>query len=432
MKHRLFILTLVLQAYTVNACKCFPDPLSAEVLNRYSFIFVAKVISLKEPVMDDRGFPGYQLAEIEPLEYFKGGISTKTILISGVRSSCDMGVAAGETWIFFANLYNDQISIFPCGHSVQYLQRETEYGYNEFRYSSGLNTLNFLRNHFVQYPEKAVYTGKWLNQKKAYTAERKEGKLNGFLTLYDEEGRMIARYAYKDSLLEGESTVWYKNGQVYSRAFYKNGLADGVREEYASSGRLLGRYDYENGERNGPAMRWDIFGNIIFNGRFKNEKAVDTLRTWYPVDTSRKHLTITTVVEYGAKFPEDTIYAWNQRRQLENMSVFDDSERISYQISFYRNGKLRSLLVTEPNTGYKIRHEYFISGITREYAVFYNVWNKEKGYNEIRTIYSEIKFNDQSDRYRKSFYNKEGDKVVKVTELIDGKEVVIFPKQIPE
>jgi antitoxin component YwqK of YwqJK toxin-antitoxin module len=429
MKYKFFFLLFLVEVQAVNACICNTDPLSAEVLNRYSFIFVAKVTSLKDLHLTDQSFPNYQQAGIEPLEYFKGSISAKTILVSGVRSSCDMGVAVGDTWVFFANLYNGQISIFPCGHSVQYLQRETDYGYDGFMYSSGLSTLNFLRNQFIRYPQKAVYTGKWLNQKTAYTADWKEGKLNGFLTLYDEEGRKIARYAYKDSLLEGESIVWYKNGQVYSRAYYKRGLAVGVREEYASSGRLLSRYDYVNGERNGSAMRWDIFGNIIFDGQFKNEKMVDTIRSWYPVDTSRRYLTITTVLEYGAKFPEDTIYAWNQRRQLENMSVFDDSERISYQVSFYRNGKLRSLLVTEPNTGYKIRHEYFINGITREYAVFYYVWNKEKGYNEIRTIYSEIKFDDQSDRYRKSFYNKEGDKVEKVLELIDGKEVIIFPKQ---
>lgn len=432
MKHRLFILTLFLQAYTVNACKCFPDPLSAEVLNRYSFIFVAKVISLKEPVMDDQGFPSYQLAEIEPLEYFKGSISTKTILISGVRSSCDMGVAADDTWIFFANLYNDQISIFPCGHSVQYLQRETDYGYDGFRYTSGLNALNFLRNHFIRYPEKGVYKAKWLNKKMAYTAERKEGKLNGYLTINDEEGRQIARYAYKDSLLEGESVVWYKNGQVYSRTFNVKGLANGVREEYASSGRLLSRINYVNGEMSGPAMRWDAFGNIIFEGRYINGNMTDTVRTWYPVDTARRHLKFSSQWEFSGKYPEDTIYAWNQHRQQENMSVYDDSGQVIYRISFYRNGKLRSLLVTEPNTGYKIRHDYFLNGISSGFSVFYFVRNKERGYDETRIIYSENKFNDQSGSIRKTFYNKEGDKVVKVTELIDGKEVIVFPKQKSE
>jgi hypothetical protein len=101
---------------------------------------------------------------------------------------------------------------------------------------------------------------------------------------------------------------------------------------------------------------------------------------------------------------------------------------MNYHISFYRNGKLESLVVTEPNTGYRIRHDYFISGITREYVIYYEVWNKEKGYTEVRTIYSETKFDEQSDNYRKSFYNKEGGKVIKVIELIDGKEVIVFPK----
>jgi MORN repeat variant len=432
MKYILFILALLLQVFAVNACICTTDPLSEEVLKRYSFIFVAKVISLKEPVIDDQSFPSYQLAEIEPLEYFKGSVSTKTILISGVRSSCDMGVAAGDTWIFFANLNNGHISIAPCGHSVQYLQRETDYGYDGYRYTSGLSALNFLRNHFTRYPEKGVYKAKWLNKKTAYTAERKEGKLNGFLTINDEEGRMVARYAYKDSLLEGESIVWYKNGQVYSRTFNVKGLANGVKEEYASSGRLLSKINFVNGEMSGPAMRWDAFGNIIFEGQYKNGHQADTIRNWYPVDTSRKSLAVTSVLKFSGKISADTLFSWNQRRQLQSLNVYNDDGLMNYHISFYRNGKLESLVVTEPNTGYKIRHDYFISGITRGFSVYYEVWNKEKGYREIRTIYSETKFDEQSDNFRKSFYNKEGDKVVKVIELIDGKEVVIFPKQKPE
>lgn len=428
MKCKILILALLLQTYTVNACICNTDPLSGEVLNLYSFIFVAKVISLKETLMDDKGFPNYQLAEIEPLEYFKGKISTKNLLVGGVRSSCDMGVAVGDTWIFFANLYNGHISIAPCGNSVQYLQRETDYGYDGYRYASGLSTLNFLRNQFTRYPEKGVYKAKWLNKKPAYSAELKDGKLNGFLTINDEEGRVIARYAYKDSLLEGESIVWYKNGQVYSRTFNVKGFADGVKEEYTSSGRLLSRINYVKGEMSGPAMRWDTFGNIIFEGQYKNGHQTDTIRNWYPVDTSRRSLAFISAIKFSGKISEDTLFSWNQRRQLQSLNVYDDKGLMIYHISFYRNGKLESLVVTEPNTGYKIRHDYFISGITREYVIYYEVWNKEKGYTEIRTIYSETKFDEQSDNYRKSFYNKEGDKVIKVIELIDGKEVIVFPK----
>lgn len=428
MKYSLFILSLLLQVAAVNACICNTDPLSEEILKRYSFIFVAKVISLKEPVKDEQGFASYQLAEIEPLEYFKGTVSTKTLLVSGVMSSCDMGVKAGDTWIFFANLYNGHISIAPCGHSAQYLQRETDYGYDGYRYASGLSTLNFLRHQFIRYPEKGVYKAKWLNKKPAYSAELKDGKLNGFLTINDEEGRVIARYAYKDSLLEGESIVWYKNGQVFSRTFNVKGLNDGVREEYTSSGRLLSRINYVKGEMSGPAMRWDTFGNIIFEGQYKNGHQTDTIRNWYPVDTSRRSLAFISAVKFSGKISEDTLFSWNQRRQLQSLNVYDDEGLMNYHISFYRNGKLESLVLTEPNTGYRIRHDYFISGITKGFSVYYDVLNKEKGYHEVRTIYSETKFDEQSDNYRKSFYNKEGDKVIKVIELIDGKEVIVFPK----
>ena len=427
MKRLFFILSFLLFSAAAFACRCTTDSLSVKVLDRYTTILLAKIIRLGEISYGENGNMNYQQAEIEPLELFKGKPAIRSILIFGKSTSCDMGVKEGDTWLLFANTYNNQQAVYPCGHSIAYIHQASSATYY-FYYLQGITTLNFLRNQYGKYPANGVYKGKWLNKQPAFTMDRRNGKLNGSLFLFSESGKKIAQYSYRDSVLSGEASTWYLNGQLHSRTMYLDGRKDGLEEQYDISGQIRSKRTYHAGKWSGPSSRWDAFGNLEFIGQYMNDLPADTLRSWYPQDTVLHNLRLTQLLSGDQTLSDDSLYAIGRRRQLYNMTVYDDTGRERYSIHYYRTGELKSVTVTEPNTGYRIRHEYFRNGKTSGFSIYYYVRNREKGYDEIRSVYTESKFGADTENYRKSYYNKEGDKVLLVTELINGEEVVVYPK----
>lgn len=426
MKRLFFILSFLLFSAAVFACRCTTDSLSVKVLDRYTTILLAKIIRLGEISYGENGNMNYQQADIEPLELFKGKPAIRSILIFGKNTSCDMGVKEGDTWLLFANTYNNEQAVYPCGHSIAYIQQSPSATYY-FYYLQGITTLNFLRNQYGKYPANGVYTGKWLNRQQAFTMERRNGKLNGSLVLFNESGKKIAQYSYRDSLLHGEASTWYLNGQLHTRTMYQDGGKDGLEEQYDISGQIRSKRTYHAGKWSGPSLRWDAFGNLEFSGQYMNDLPVDTLRSWYPQDTVMHNLSLTKLLSGDQTLSDDSLYAIGRRKQLDNMTVYDDSGREGYSIHYYRTGELKSVTVTEPNTGYRIRHEYFQNGKTSFFSIYYYVWNREKGYDEIHNIYTEYNLGHGPASSRKYYYNKEGDKVELVTELINGKEEVVYP-----
>ena len=87
-----------------------------------------------------------------------------------------MGVKEGESWIILANDWNEYPTLFPCGYNQQFLSSEPNEMYYSWSYLSGISTLNFLRNIFIQLPKNGKYESKWLNGKPSFSLKMREWK----------------------------------------------------------------------------------------------------------------------------------------------------------------------------------------------------------------------------------------------------------------
>ncbi len=74
-----------------------------------------------------------------------------------------------------------------------------------------------------------------------------QGKLEGEYLNYD--GRRITeKRFYNNGLLEGTLTKYYRNGKVMEESPYKNGVRHGLSKWYDQQGNLTIQYEYDNGE----------------------------------------------------------------------------------------------------------------------------------------------------------------------------------------
>jgi antitoxin component YwqK of YwqJK toxin-antitoxin module len=425
MKQVMVILISSCLTLSTFACYCDLNPLTIEALAGYKFISVVKIKKLSNVELNDKSIGYYQIADIETLENFKGEIFDK-ILITSVRSSCDIGVREGDVWIFFVREFKGKVAVFPCGHSTQFLsQGQTNLSWS---YSRGIGTLNFLRNNFLKFPKDGVANGNWLNGKPSFNLAKSENKLNGELVMYDENGKRIATYMYKDSLLNGESIIWYKNGQMHSKSNYKNGILEGKVFEYLLNGQKISETNYVQGKFDGERKEWDEFDNLIFEGRYKDGKIRDTAFCWYKIDTSRLGASMYPMSIFE-KVNADSVYEWNKKRQINYIIINDSSGKLLHNISYFRNGNLERETVYEPNSKYYIAHEYHFNGITKEYRIYWFEGEGKNGNDEIRYLYEEICFGDDGKKIRKRFFDKEGKKTIKVIDLENGKETIVFAKE---
>lgn len=420
------IILLLFGSLASKACVCHTDPLTEEKLSTLKNILVAKIISLSDTVTTDTHLRNSQIATIEPLEIFKGD-NIKKALITAVHSSCDLGIKTGEVWIFFLNDLNGLPTVLPCGYNTPYLSESYQQLYFPETYLRGVGTLSFLRNSFNDKNLNGNKKSKWLNRKNSYSYQAKDGLLHGLYVLYDENGNKISESNYENGKLKGERKTWYKNGKPHSIENYENDMLSGGKLTFYPTGTKQSEIFYNSGNRHGAAMEWDEFGNIIFSGKYADGITKDTAWWWHKVDTVRWMAKIDPLVMFG-KVSADSLYKWNQSRQLYRMTVNDSSGNLIHSLSFYRDGRLESETNIEPNSGYYIKHEYHFNGITKEFQIYWVSKEKNKyGSYDIKYLYEEICFGDDGKRIRKRFFDNNGEKVIKAVDIENGIETIVYP-----
>ena len=77
----------------------------------------------------------------------------------------------------------------------------------------------------------------------------KDGKLDGLVEHYYENGQLRAKANLKDGERDGLAEVYYENGQLSWKANYKDGKLDRLVEEYYENGQLKEKANYKDGKR---------------------------------------------------------------------------------------------------------------------------------------------------------------------------------------
>lgn len=77
----------------------------------------------------------------------------------------------------------------------------------------------------------------------------KNGKLDGFWTIYDAKMRKISQWAFADGKRHGLSIWWYSNGKKMREAQFQNGDMDGPYRERSPDGSLTVKENYQDGRK---------------------------------------------------------------------------------------------------------------------------------------------------------------------------------------
>lgn len=106
------------------------------------------------------------------------------------------------------------------------------------------------------------------NGKLAIEVPYRNGKIDGVLRSYDENGNLHETIGYLEGEEEGYSTIYYANGKKKKREVYHQGILNGVSEDWDELGRLVRQIPYENGQIHGVVKIFDETGKVIEDMNF--------------------------------------------------------------------------------------------------------------------------------------------------------------------
>ena len=138
---------------------------------------------------------------------------------------------------------------------------------------------------------------KYINGQVKSKGTIKNGKLNGKVTTWYEDGQIWSeelyiegnlgektRYSYFEdseiksklhfinSKLEGNSTYWYENSQIFSDRNYKDGKKNGKWTSWYENGMKMSERNYKDGKEDGKSTEWYANGQIMSEENYKDGK----------------------------------------------------------------------------------------------------------------------------------------------------------------
>lgn len=150
-------------------------------------------------------------------------------------------------------------------------------------------------------PFTGIFTLKYINHILRFE-QYKEGKLDGDVAWFNNEGVLGMRHKYKKGKLEGEQYTYYDNGNIRSIITYLDGHLNGKIEWYTKDGVLFdnreiingtGEYilywenervqeegNYKNGKKVGSWKKYDKTGEILKDTFYSKSGYVSKIR-WY-------------------------------------------------------------------------------------------------------------------------------------------------------
>lgn len=355
----LITILLTLISLSAIACHCSPAPefKNKDDLKTYDFIALAKVVALSPPDTAKQWLRRRDGdIKIEIIELFKGGKET-VITEPSVNSSCDLGLNLGEQWLFFGSKGKDKIEIGPCNYNVKYSDTS---GLRDWRFFSGINRLNVLRNLF------------------------NTGQLNSLkdTVRYDNGLPEIVQH-FKDGKLQGERQIFYPTGQLYVREKFENGKRIKYRKVYAMSGQLIYEVKYFGLYAKTRTSYYDmlelkkwlpmqarynkITGEIYDDDDPRVKKALDSL---FRAATATKSKSI---LQYKTKFSHNgrsyISYSYSQHEKIVGYSNVNSRKKIAELYRYYEGGSIQTYQKLDAVNNQEIEHDYQPDGTRRDFLI---------------------------------------------------------------
>lgn len=293
------------------ACVCgSPPPLTKAVLKKYSYVALVKVRTMDDLLRPagNRKRPGREgRFTVDVIENFRKALPD-TFLLESFRTSCDIGLRPGQTWVIFAKEINGYATVFACDYSIQHRGEQPVSEYEYLRSQSAEELLNTVRQ----------LSGRAINVTNGRIEKFYANGRRALLTLYRKDGGQ-------------ERTVWFANGQLRGKEYYKNGL------------------------KHGPSLWWNANGTPNAKETFVAGMAIDTSRYWYNTDTDTLWLQSTPSLTEQAR---DSIIQFNKKSHLQRVTITDRQGRLLNSRNYDWYGRLSDETISVPETGVECRTTY--------------------------------------------------------------------------
>ena len=129
------------------------------------------------------------------------------------------------------------------------------------------------------YYEGKLFTGIGINMWNEKQLESeisfKNGKIDGVVKYYHENGKLQSQRFWKEGKADGELKVYYESGQLFKEGAFKNGQMDSIWKEYFESGKLKAEMSYTDGKLNGVVKEYDETGKLKLQATYKEGKKIE-------------------------------------------------------------------------------------------------------------------------------------------------------------
>jgi hypothetical protein len=101
-----------------------------------------------------------------------------------------------------------------------------------------------------------------------FEGEYSNGKPDGMIRQYNDNGKMIFDGEYKNDKRNGKGREYNDNGKMIFDGEYKNDKRNGDGIEFNDTGEVIFLGKYENGKRNGEGRVYNSNRQVIFHGEY--------------------------------------------------------------------------------------------------------------------------------------------------------------------
>jgi len=111
-------------------------------------------------------------------------------------------------------------------------------------------------------------------------APSRDGKLDGPVTLWHENGMKSAQGEYRDEERQGLWQFWYPNGTLRWEGAFDEGVQIGLQRAWYDNGRLQSEGTWIDGELDGDFSAWHDNGRLALRCHFDHGRERGELRRW--------------------------------------------------------------------------------------------------------------------------------------------------------
>ena len=160
------------------------------------------------------------------------------------------------------------------------------------------------------------------------------GKIpDGAVKEYYENGKLKAKWNYKNGNLDGLCKIYFENGELMFKNNYKNGKRDGITKTYYRGLRLRYKYEYKDGKLEGVVKKYYRNGKLAFEWNYKDDKREGTAKSYF------KNGLLKAVWNYKSDQLDGTIRIYYKNGEMRYIDTYRNGQRINRK-AYDRKGKL--------------------------------------------------------------------------------------------